>query len=563
MKDQDKTKEQLINELVEMRQRIAELEIADTKHKQAEEAQRESEELLRATLESTADGILVIGENGKMIHANIRFAEMWRIPQPVLDSRDDDTLLAFVLDQLQDPETFLTKVRYLYGSSEEDLDTLQFKDGRVFERFSRPLLQDDMVAGRVWSFRDITERTRAEDALQRKTRQQEQLLETTRHLTASLNVEEVLTRIGMGAKEILEAYGCAIYLLEPDGRTLTPVVAIEPPHEEAILSTPINVETSFTGQAIKTRQALIFNDISGSDYGQQIPSTPVEEEERVIVAPFVVDDDKVLGAMCLSRLGRFFSEEDLALVETFATYAVTALRNAQTHDELQHEVTERVRAEEELLRLYEQAQQDAEAKAFLLDEVNHRVKNTLVAIIGLLHVEQEYAEMADQATYEAVIQNLSNRVSGLATVHDLLSASEWEPLPLSDLAGQVIKSAMQMRPRDKQVFIDVPPSPVRVTPDQAHNLAIVINELATNTIQHTLPGRSTARISVRISLEDDNIVLEVRDDGPGYPEDVLQLERHAVGFDLIQNLARQSLHGELSLHNDEGAVAAIRFPAQA
>jgi two-component sensor histidine kinase len=132
-----------------------------------------------------------------------------------------------------------------------------------------------------------------------------------------------------------------------------------------------------------------------------------------------------------------------------------------------------------------------------------------------------------------------------------------------------------MCPRDKQVFIDAPPSPVRVTPDQAHNLALVINELATNTIQHTLPGRSTARISVRIALEDDGlashaiglashaVLFEYRDDGPGYPEDVLQLERHAVGFDLIQNLTRQSLRGELSLHNDEGAVAVIRFPAQA
>jgi two-component sensor histidine kinase len=244
---------------------------------------------------------------------------------------------------------------------------------------------------------------------------------------------------------------------------------------------------------------------------------------------------------------RCFTQTDLELVTLFANHAAIAVENA---------------------RLYERALQDAKTKATLLDEVNHRVKNTLTAIIGLLHVEQSYAEMADQAAYEAIIQNLTNRVSGLATVHDLLSASEWAPLPLSDLAGQVIKSATQMCPRDKQVFIDTPPSPVRVTPDQAHNLALVINELATNTIKHTLPGRNEAHISVRIALEDDGlashaILFEYRDDGPGYPEDVLRLERHAVGFDLIKNLTRQSLRGELSLHNDEGAVAVIRFPAQA
>ena len=227
------------------------------------------------------------------------------------------------------------------------------------------------------------------------------------------------------------------------------------------------------------------------------------------------------------------------------------------------DITERKRAEEERQRLYEQAQRDAETKATLLREVNHRVKNNLTAIIGLLHIEQEYARMADQAAYEAILQSLTVRIGGLATVHSLLTASEWAPLPLSDLAGQVIKSAMQIRPRDKQVFIDVPPSPLRVTPDQAHNLALVINELATNTIKHALPGRTEARISVRIALEDDVVLFEYRDNGPGYPEDVLRLERHAAGFDLIKNLTRQSLRGELSLHNDDGAVAVIRFPAQA
>ena len=55
---------------------------------------------------------------------------------------------------------------------------------------------------------------------------------------------------------------------------------------------------------------------------------------------------------------------------------------------------------------------------------------------------------------------------------------------------------------------------------------------------------------------------EFRDDGPGYPQDVLQFEHHKVGFDMIQSIVRKSLRGELSLHNDGGAVAAIRFKAK-
>ncbi len=96
-----------------------------------------------------------------------------------------------------------------------------------------------------------------EGAVQRAVNWERQLLEIARHLTESLDVKEVLTRIGIGAREILAAHGCAIYLLSPDGRTLTPVVSIEPPYEEQIISAPIDVDSSFTGQAVKARRGLI------------------------------------------------------------------------------------------------------------------------------------------------------------------------------------------------------------------------------------------------------------------------------------------------------------------
>ena len=136
-----------------------------TERKQAEEALQESEELLKATLESTADGILVVDENGNVTHTNSRFAKIWRIPNDVIDTRDDEKLLNYVLNQLDHPKEFLSKVQELYNSVNEDFDTIYFKDGRVVKRYSCPLLRRDEVAGRVWSFRDITERKQAEEAL--------------------------------------------------------------------------------------------------------------------------------------------------------------------------------------------------------------------------------------------------------------------------------------------------------------------------------------------------------------------------------------------------------------
>ncbi len=119
---------------------------------------RSEHSLLLATLEATADGILVVDLSGKIVRFNERFKRLWRIPDDILASRDDDRALAHVLGQIKDPEAFLAKVKELYSSPEtESFDAIEFLDGRVFERLSVPQLVDDRPVGRVWSFRDVTE----------------------------------------------------------------------------------------------------------------------------------------------------------------------------------------------------------------------------------------------------------------------------------------------------------------------------------------------------------------------------------------------------------------------
>src|SRR5215472_5596628 len=115
--------------------------------------------LLLATLEATADGILVVDRAGKIVRFNQRFSSLWKLPQEVLDSGDDDQAIGFVLSQLRDPDAFVQKVRDLYAHpNAESFDVLEFNDGRVFERYSIPQRSHDGVIGRVWSFRDVTQR---------------------------------------------------------------------------------------------------------------------------------------------------------------------------------------------------------------------------------------------------------------------------------------------------------------------------------------------------------------------------------------------------------------------
>jgi PAS domain S-box-containing protein len=119
--------------------------------------------LVHATLESTADGILVADGVGKATNWNKKFMLMWQMPSEVMGSGDERRMIEVALAQLKDPEQFTAKIAELYGHMEmESFDILELKDGRIFERYSQPQRIGEKCVGRVWSFRDITERKRVE-----------------------------------------------------------------------------------------------------------------------------------------------------------------------------------------------------------------------------------------------------------------------------------------------------------------------------------------------------------------------------------------------------------------
>ncbi|HSN36958.1 MAG TPA: diguanylate cyclase, partial [Arthrobacter sp.] len=141
--------------------------VRSTSHRLAADAGlREALSLLSATLESTADGILVVDGDGRIASVNNQFIAMWGIPRELLATQDDEAVLGFVQDQLMDPAQFVEKISALYADPDaESHDVLDFRDGRTFERYSRPQKVANRVVGRVWSFRDVTPARVAQDLI--------------------------------------------------------------------------------------------------------------------------------------------------------------------------------------------------------------------------------------------------------------------------------------------------------------------------------------------------------------------------------------------------------------
>jgi diguanylate cyclase (GGDEF)-like protein/PAS domain S-box-containing protein len=137
-----------------------------SERKRAEEAAFRTGELLKAaTMESTADGILVTSLTSGVLYYNSRFLKMWGIPAEVLESKDLEQIAKMVFVQVEDTESFGRAAADLIGTLEESEAVFALKDGRVVEFYSRPLLDAEGVAGRVWSCRDITEREQSAAAL--------------------------------------------------------------------------------------------------------------------------------------------------------------------------------------------------------------------------------------------------------------------------------------------------------------------------------------------------------------------------------------------------------------
>lgn len=154
-----------------------------TERKQAEEELRYSNIILSTEQEATLDGILIVDPKGKMIKWNQRFVDMWGVSSDVLETQSDELAIKSVLDKLADPEQFLAGVRRLYEETNAtSRDEVVLADGRVFDRHSAPMIgEDGRNYGRVWYFRDITERIKAEADLKRSNEELQQFAYVASH----------------------------------------------------------------------------------------------------------------------------------------------------------------------------------------------------------------------------------------------------------------------------------------------------------------------------------------------------------------------------------------------
>ncbi len=210
------------------------------------------------------------------------------------------------------------------------------------------------------------------------------------------------------------------------------------------------------------------------------------------------------------------------------------------------DITELKKHERSLRRL-------SREKDALLREVNHRVNNNLTTLLSL--VARGRRSVGESAELPA-LERLENAIRGLSTVHVMLSDSTWSPLALTSLCERlVISTTADERPPPE---FHINGSSVRVSSQTANTLALVICELALNTLKHA--DVRPARIDVEVGRDGEDITIRYRDNGVGFSESALAGARRGEGMGLVRVLVAHTLGGSMTVSNDDGAVTLIRFP---
>ena len=300
--------------------------------KRAEEALRESEVVLRATLEATADGILVVDKNGQVVHANARFAEMWHVPKELLDAGDAKKLRRAVAGQLEDPGAFLSGLRELYETPQESFDALSFRDGRVLERLSRPLIRQGKVAGRVWSFRDVTERNQLEAALIARANQQAAVAGLGQRALTGLDLPALLDETVDLLAQVLNVEYCKVLQLLPGGSALLLQSGVGW-KEGYVGHATVGAEAeSQAGYTLVCDEPVVVEDLSKET---RFGATPLLAEHGVVSGMSVIIRGPdgpygVLGAHTTRR--RTFSEEDIHFLQAVANVLGEAIERTRADE---------------------------------------------------------------------------------------------------------------------------------------------------------------------------------------------------------------------------------------
>lgn len=388
--------------------------------------------MLNATLEATADGVLAVDPVGKITSYNHRFAQLWGIPESVLESRDDSIALAYVLEKLKDPKGFINTVRMLYENPEQEShDIIETRDDRVIERISVPQRLQNEIVGRVWNFRDVTERHRAQEALRISEERLRTLVNATPDTIQFKDGQGRWIECNAAAEELFHLQGQA-YL----GKTDMELAEVNPVAREPLIICGLTDETAWKNAAtLHVEQEIPMPDGSTRIYDViKIPLFYDNCERRALT----IIGREVTERKHSEEEGRRYAARMKLLADASHTFAEARLNMAATLDSVARWIARQLQCGCIIRLLSDDGQK-------LLPVAYHHFNAESLTLMKEL-IPGTFNELTEGAAGQSVVtgDSLLTQISSLEESRKLLNREHWPYLdrfPIHSLITVPLKAA--------------------------------------------------------------------------------------------------------------------------
>jgi len=354
------------------------------------------------------------------------------------------------------------------------------------------------------------------------------LSEVSRSMTSGMYLDEILQLIVAMTAESMKFKIVTVMLLDQEKQELV-IRATQSTSSEYIGKPNLKLGDSLAGKALSEGKPITVMDVKKTPEYRYPDIARREGLCSMISVPLLLREKSVGVMNCYTEKAHIFTNEEISVLMAIGSHAAIALENAKLV-----------------------------VRSAIVQEMHHRVKNNLQTIASLLRLQMQYSKLKSA---EHVLQESINRILSIAAVHEILSKEEMDLVSIRTVAENILKEthvALVLPGRHVETSLNGPD--ILLPPSKATSVALILNELIQNAVEHGFKEIEKGEITVTLKEEEREIKLVVTNDGTPLPKDFDLRKNRNLGLQIVENLAREDLHGTFSIECNGQIVATVTFP---
>ncbi len=367
--------------------------------------------------------------------------------------------------------------------------------------------------------------------LERHAVQLHTLSEVSQAITSNLYLEELLHLFVTLTARTMGYKICTVMLVDQEKQELV-ILATQAVNKEYKRKPNLKVGESVSGRAVAEGKAISIDDLlQAPEYF--FPDIAQKAGVRSIASVPLMINGKAIGVLnCYTEKVHHFNNEEMVVLQALATQAALAIEHAKLM-----------------------------VKSAVIQEMHHRIKNNLQQIVSLIRLEMRYSKYT---TVEDALNDTLSRIIAISTVHELLTRDDLDSVSIKKVAENILTATQQsVVPPGKSVHTAVEGDDFILPLSKATSMALVLNELVQNAVEHGFKSLAHGRIHIHLSQSGSDMKITVLNDGLPLPDDFKATKTNNLGLSIVETLVRGDLHGSFTLENSEdqkGILATVLFP---